>query len=134
MLLLLPCVLIVFGSGFQLLLLFIVTYLAVLTVVTVLCLRRRELNLTNRRLLSIGFECLVCPPIAIDTLRKITYRSGLICDPVLFAKKKFTRDEFSTLIGDVCERIDEQLGWLEESGSEHKALIAYRYRVKSMVR
>lgn len=131
--LILPLVLLIYGSGLQLLLLFTCVYGTIVVVAFRLYCNRRPLQLTPRRLLVLSFECLACPPFAVNVLRKVTYRSAVIGDPIPFAMRVLDRDAFCRLVNDVCERIELQLCCLDEDAAQYSALVAYRDHIRGLV-
>lgn len=132
--LVLPLVLLIYGSGVQLLLLFVCVYGTIVVVAYLLYRNRRPLQLTTRRLLLLLFECLACPPFAVNVLRKVTYRSALIGDPISFAMRVLDRDTFCRLVSDVCERIEMQLCWFDEGAARYSALVAYRDHIRGLAK
>lgn len=131
--LILPLVLLIYGSGVQLLLLFAHVYGTIVIVAYLLYRNRQSLQITRRRLFLLSFECLACPPFAVNVLRKVTYRSALIEDPISFAMQVLDRDSFCRLISDVCERIEMQLCWLDEDAARYSTLVAYRDHIRGLV-
>lgn len=132
--LILPLVLLIYGSGVELLLLFACIYGTIAVVVFLLYRNRRSLKLAPRRLLLLSFECLACPPFAVNVLRKVTYRSALIGDSIAFAMRVLDRNTFCCLVNDMCRRIEMQLCWSDEDAPLYSALVAYRDHIRGLAK
>ena len=75
----------VFGTGGALLLLLAALYALVLAAGAVIVLRRRRLGLTLGAACSLAFEGLLCPPFAINLVRKAALRCRLAGDALELA-------------------------------------------------
>jgi len=71
----LPVVSIGLGAGPALLGVFGLFYATVLLLLTLTWLRRAALGLTTRAYLALAADCLLCPPFAINAVRRITLRT-----------------------------------------------------------
>lgn len=70
-----------------------------------LALRRRQLGLTHRRLVTLASECLLCPPYAVNLYRKLCDQRGFRGDPVAFAAGNLSPREQQRLLAAIERRI-----------------------------
>lgn len=72
----LPIVSVGLGAGLALLLVFGLFYAAVALLLTLIWRRRAALGLTTRAYLALAADCLLCPPFAINVVRRISLRTA----------------------------------------------------------
>lgn len=104
-----PLALLTYGTGFVFLSMMLITYTTILVMLAVLYTKRTELGLSQRNYFSIAFDCIVCPPYAINLIRKITWQYKVKFNLIEFAVSKLNRDDFSKLVQGLILRLDEQL-------------------------
>lgn len=129
----LPIILILYGSGPQLLGLFAIVYLNIVAILVFIFRNRRLLQVSNGTYLALSFESLACPPFALNLLRKITLRL-VDADPIRLAEKRFDQDDFRDLIELVCRRIDEQLDLMNSDDPRYSTLQAYKSDILGLKR
>lgn len=129
----LPIVLFEFGTGLGFLLLLGVVYFTILVMLIQIYRQREELGLSGRAFTKLAFDSLACAPFAINLLRKITLRRSLAGDPIFFAHQVLDADAFAKLIHALCQRLDEEIEFEDESSLRCSALKGYRNRITSML-
>lgn len=129
----LPVVLLLFGTGVELLALMAAFYAAILVALGYIFSRRHVLRLTSRAFAALCFDALACAPFAINLVRKLALRRSLAGNPLSFAERSFAAPEFALVIDAVTARVAEEL--LREDGPTPRAqaLEAYRQRLAAMV-
>ena len=72
------------------------------------------------------FDCIACPPFAINLVRKITWQYPIKFNPVDFALKNLSVEDFRNLIDSLISRLDLQLLSLEDNTTQYIRLLAYK--------
>ncbi len=129
---LLPLVLIIFGSGAQLLWVYGAVYLNILLILYYVYRHKKTLKISNRKYLEWSFECLVCAPFALNLLRKITLHRSLFGDPIEFADKSFDQKKFDVLVDIVSKRIDQMLDFEDIDHPCYVSLQSYKMKIIGM--
>ena len=126
LILILPPILLMYGTIYNLLTLLAVTYLIILLMILLLRLLRKKLNLTNKDFVSIAFDILACPPFAINVVRKITLKQKFTFTPIEFSKKRLSQKERLFFKYALSERIEESINSCDDNSKYKKQLILYR--------
>ena len=71
----LPTVSLALGAGLALLGVFAAYYLAVIALLVITARRRVALQLTHKAYWAIALDCILCPPFAVNLVRKITLQA-----------------------------------------------------------
>lgn len=122
----LPLISIIWGAGVPLLLVFAASYAVVLIAVTVLYRRRASLQLDSQEFRKLAFDCVACPPLAINMVRKLTLHHGLPGNPLRFADAHFENQAYDEVVRIVRRRVDDFLLREEEGSAASAALAAFR--------
>lgn len=125
----LPLVMHFFGTGTELLGWLALVYLVLMRMIAALFQHRRVLQLSVRVCAGIAFECVCCPPVAINIVRKLTLRAEplrLQAYPALVDAR--TGQSLATAAG---ERIEEMLSLWELESPQARVLLHYRERLLS---
>lgn len=93
---------------------------------------RGALELSDKDVFSLCLEALLCPPFAVNLIRKIALRRGIKGDVVCYMSRCMDVNEFAALIAQIGERIDMVLAIKDEDDPEAKQLIAYRDSLREM--
>jgi len=133
LLLALPVVLLVFGTGIPLLVLFAAFYLVILTALGCIHLRRRDLHVSGKAFLSLSLDSLACAPFAINLVRKLSMRRELAGNPIRFASRAFEPPAFAGLVRTVCDRIVQEQQGEERETPRWSELEDYRRQLQEMV-
>ncbi len=128
----LPLVLLLYGSGPQLLWAFGVIYLNIFLILILVYLKKDVLGVSNREYLALSFESLACAPFALNILRKLTLRRLLSSDPMEFANTILDREKFEVLVDVVNKRIDEQIESVDIDNPRSVSLQLYKTKISGM--
>lgn len=131
-LIVLPVVITLLGTGVALLTVFGLCYLSVLVMIGLLYRRRAHLGLASRQLLGLALDAVLCPPFAINLVRKISLRRRFVRDPVVFARENFQPAQSSSLVDFICKRLELDMGALDHAEAQWIQLNAYRERLMSL--
>lgn len=112
--------------------LILLIYPAIMLVLLQVYLDRNRLGLSGKDCAKLAFDCLACPPFALNLIRKISLAKPLPGDPLAFAQTHFQAAEFHTLISAISHRLDEMLLFIEENTPKHAELQAYRTRLNTL--
>jgi len=126
----LPIVSFVYGSGVILLGVFLLIYVVIVGVLTFVFFLRKKLHLTNYKFISIAFESLVCPPLSMNIVKKITLQHPNIGDPYLFSKNTFDSDTLDHFVVSLASAVDRNLKFLERGSSHYLYLDEYLHQIK----
>jgi hypothetical protein len=74
----------------------------------------------------------LCPPFAINLVRKIALHQSLVGDPVAFAKVNFAPQDFADLVAAIFKRLDLDMGELDRAEEQWAQLQAYREHLMSI--
>jgi hypothetical protein len=127
-----PAVIAFLGTGAALLAVFGACYLVALVLIGLLYRRRSHLGLTTRQLLGLSLDSVLCPPFAINLVRKIALHQSLVGDPVAFAKVNFAPQDFADLVAAIFKRLDLDMGELDRAEEQWAQLQAYREHLMSI--
>ena len=130
--LLLPVVLLRYGSGPQLLWVFGLIYFNISVILILVYNKKVELGISNKKYISLAIDSLACPPFALNIVRKIALHQTLHGDPIAYAQKRFDQETFQALIDTVKERVDEQLGIIEVDNPHYVELKIYKNKLCGM--
>lgn len=128
-----PFVALTFGSGFQLLTVFALIYSVAIVLAYRLSVERQHLRLSIGRLVVLVAEGILCPPFGVNMVRKVSFRSMNLGDPLLFAERVLDPVSFGRLIESISARVDLQLCWLEDDSVDRPALQEYRNRLEGLL-
>ena len=128
----LPLVLFIFGSGLVLLALFGAIYLTISAMLIQIFRQREELGLTDKTVAKLAFDSLACAPHALNLVRKITLHRSLVGDPIGFAHQNFDAATFARLVHVLCHRIDEEIEFQDEASARYSTLKDYQNRIRGM--
>lgn len=129
----LPAVLLLYGSGPQLLWMFGVIYLNISVILIFVYRNKGVLGVSDRRYIMLLFESLACAPFSLNILRKITLLQSPNVDPIEFGKKLFQDETFKELSDAVIDRVDEQLELMDAASPRYTALESYKKKIYGMM-
>lgn len=130
----LPTVMIQFGTGVLFLKVLFLIYFTILIMLAYVYFKKVNLGLDNKSYASLAFDSLACPPFAINLLRKISLRHTLCSNPVEFAKKKLKPESFKQFIEELNQKVSEEFDSEEdENSSRSLELINYREKLLGML-
>jgi hypothetical protein len=89
-------------------------YALIVTMLAMAWTTREAFGLSSRRCMSLAFECLICPPCAVNIVRKIS-ETKLVNDDLMMAARRLlefgqweaAKVRFMSRIDDAFDRLDE---------------------------
>ena len=128
----LPTVLYAFGQGLPLLLLLASIYALNLSMTAWLWRVRTALGLGARACIFLTVDLLLCPPFAINLVRKITQQQKQAGDPLSFARAHFGASQFAGLCVLLAGRVHAELAAAEPGGAHYQQLQALCRRLEEL--
>ncbi len=128
----LPTVLYAFGQGLPLLLLLASIYALNLCMTAWLWRVRTALGLGARACIFLTVDLLLCPPFAINLVRKITLQQKQAGDPLSFATAHFGASQFAALCVLLAGRVRAELAAAEPGGAHYQQLQALCRRLEEL--
>ncbi len=128
----LPLVSFLYGSGPQLLWLFLLIYIDICVMLVLVYIRKDIFGISNKRYCVLLFESVVCAPFALNIVRKLCLYRSLSGDPIEFAKRSFGQEVFHNMVDVICWRIGEQLELIEEDTTRYSSLRSYQVKLEEM--
>ena len=108
-------------------------YLLIAATLLWLLRHRESLGLSGRRLAALAFEALICPPLAINLLRKVAAGQAIAEPFPAAAQRLLAAEDWLTARAECLARVDEEID--AESGDSPRltALQAQRERFRAEV-
>lgn len=126
----LPVVSLIYGSGSKLLIIFAMIYLFIAVILKYIFDKKDELHLSKSNFASLAFESIACPPFALNMVRRISLNYPNLGDPVAFSKRTFGSDTQSHFDGDIKDAISKNMRFLEIDSPHYLELENYLNKVK----
>jgi len=119
-------------SGKPLLLLFTLCsiYLTIAVMVHSAYRHRKALELSRRQIALIGTEAFLCPPFAINFVRKICEKRGLKQDALALSQRLLSRNRMLSTLAAVQERLATSIAFTDESSKTHEEMTDFAKRLK----
>jgi hypothetical protein len=105
----LPLALFFYGAGIMFLTIALSTYTIILAMLAALYPKQSRLGLSLKQYFIIAFDCIACPPFAINLVRKISWQYKLNFSPLEFAIHQLSKNDFSKFAQVLISRLDEQI-------------------------
>lgn len=121
----LPVVAFLFDSGPQLLALFIFIYLLIIFSVCYLFICRNSLGLSGLKISSIAFECILCPPFAVNIARKVSLNYEIGSDPIDCSKTLFDKQTFELFKAELTSLLKTNMKYHEKDSARYTELKSY---------
>lgn len=128
-----PIVLFIFGTGLGFLLLIGLIYLIIVIMLTLIYRQKETFGVSGNVIAKLAFDSLACPPFALNLIRKITLRYAFAGDPICFYREVSDPNHFAQLIHSLCQRIDEMIDFEDEASPRYSALQSYKKNIAGMV-
>ena len=127
----LPIVAFRYGSGINLLIVFFAIYILIISILIYLFTQKNNLKLSSTKFVSIAFESIVCPPFALNIVRKISLNYPINVDPYIFSKKMFDEPTKRSFKHRLCIIIKKKMSFFEDDSSRFIELNKYLNQIKS---
>jgi hypothetical protein len=125
MYLLLPAVLFARFGDLMILSVFIMIYINVFAIVFKLWLDHGTLGLSHRNCAFMALDMLVCPPFAVNVIRKLSLRVPVTEDFALAAQRLLSVADWEVVRFELLERLDSEIA-CEIEGSPRQAALTLR--------
>jgi len=126
----LPMIALMYGSGPKLLIIFGITYLLISTILLYIFNNKDKLYMSNKRFVSFAFESLVCPPFALNMVRKISLNHPNLGDPIFFSESVFDINNQEIFNKDISKLINRRMSFLEVDSDNYIELSSYYPKLK----
>ena len=127
----LPIIAFTYGSSVKLLIIFSAIYCLIVCILIYIFNQKYKLKISNTKFLSIAFESIVCPPFALNLVRKISLNFPINVDPYIFSKKMFDEETKKSFKKNFCIIIDKKMNFLEKDSERFIELNNYLNQIKS---
>jgi hypothetical protein len=107
----------------------VLLYASLVAALAWLAFMRMRVNLTRWRLAHLGFEALICPPFALNLLRKISAEVRVDEDLVGAARRLLRAEDWQVARTRFLAEVDEELEREEEHPARVAELKGYRQRL-----
>jgi len=105
---------------------FLLIYLGVLAIVLVLWFKRRQLALTTGRFALLALDLLICPPFALNIMRRLALRQSSREDFVAAARRLLAPADWDAARLELLARLEDELAIEAEDSPRTAALHALR--------
>ena len=127
----LPIVAFIYGSGVELLILFSTIYIVIASILIYIFTQKNNLHLTNIKFISIAFESIICPPFALNMVRKISLNYSINIDPYIFSNEMFDTNTKLLFKNNLCNVIEENMKFFEEDAPRYIELDKYLCHIRT---
>lgn len=117
-----PLVLLVYLTDLALLLTIGGLYLCILLGLVLVGRSREALGMSQRQYWGLCFECVICPPIAVNLVRKVSLTMSRACDLTQVAQVCLANDAWARARALLGERLQTELTFLEEGSAPYQAM------------
>lgn len=108
-------------------------YLLIISLLAILWRRRDLLSLSAHRWRQLALDALICPPFALNTLRKLTFDAPMSLDAVEIARHVLDKAQLAAFVTTLLARLDIELQWLEDGDDAIIGLNRYRQQLQEML-
>lgn len=129
-----PLALLFYSSDTLLLLCLAFVYLNLIGCIAWLYRKRHVIGLSNKKLFSLSFECLVCPPIALNLVRRLSLQTQTNQDLISAAYHLLAPADWAAAKLKFLKLLDQQIVGEEENSERYKLLNARRMEIAVMER
>jgi hypothetical protein len=127
-----PLAILSYGTGVTFLAITIAAYLCIVAMLVVLYKKCSGLRLSSKEFYSLAFDCIACPPFAINLVRKITWQYKIGFDPIEFAISKLAKEDASKLARSLVVRLDEKLLSEDDTATRSEKLRALKIKLSEL--
>jgi len=107
----------------------VLLYASLVAALAWLAFKRARMNMTPRRLAHLVFEALLCPPFALNLVRKISSELPVGEDLVGAARRLLRAQDWEAVRGAFVARVDEELEMAEDDAARVAQLQRYRQKL-----
>lgn len=128
----LPLVVLVQGTGLLFLIYVAIVYLVIIGITAELFRKRAALGMSWRTWSGLISQAFLCPPFAINIVRKITLSEHICNDPLKFSKCLLSRPEFLKLVREVGHFIEQSSDILGSETGYGRDMQRYRVELDKL--
>lgn len=103
----------------------VVVYVNMAAALTLIWIRRQQFQISNRLFARLAFESLVCPPCALNLIRKLSLLVQVKEDLIEAAERLVSSDRWAVVSTKLLARIDEEI---EGEAPESQRMVTLRER------
>jgi hypothetical protein len=107
------------------------TYSAIVAQLTCLWKLKHKIGLSEKDFGLLAFQCLACPPIAPNLIRRMSMQVSIGADLVIIAKGMFDSVERRDVYDQIASRVSEKLATYDVSSPEHGTITAYLREIQT---
>lgn len=111
-----PIVLLFYLTDFAIVAVLLLLYVSIFMLLLKLAFARKKLNLSNKKFISICFESLICPPVSVNLIRKLSLEIKSNVDLLCLAPLLLTPEQWEKTRPEFLRRLEDAM-LLEEEGS-----------------
>jgi hypothetical protein len=126
MFVILPAVLFGRLGDMAILLSFSLIYLNVLLIILVLWLNHESFQLSNRAFALLAFDFLICPPFALNVIRRLSLRAPVQEDLIRAARRLLAPADWDAARSEALSRLDDAIAYESEGSSRMRAMLNRR--------
>ena len=93
---------------------FLLIYVNVISIVMLLWIRRRRIEVTSRQFATLAFDLLICPPFAMNIIKRLALMTPVAEDFVVAARRLQYRADWCATRVELIARLDEEIGGEDE--------------------
>jgi hypothetical protein len=105
---------------------FLLIYFNVLSIVLVLWFNRQKFGLSGKPLLAMSLDLLICPPFALNIIRRLSLRVPVQEDLIYAARRLQTPDAWELTKIELLGRLDDEIASEDEDTPRMAALMRQR--------
>lgn len=109
-----------------------VFYFDIFLILLFIYLRSEILGVSTKSCVQLSFEAIVCPPLALNLLRKVTLNFEVSGDPIDFAARSFDAHVIQKLLAKMLDKVDEKLLLSDATSDDISQLESYRTKLEEM--
>lgn len=128
----LPVVILILGTGLWFYILLAAIYITILLMLFYSYWRKGALGISRRVWATLAFEIVLCPPFALNIVRKLTLKHVLTSNPIDFARRYFMKESFHKLIHSVQMRLNEELELVDSDSHRSAEIRAYSVQLNEL--
>jgi hypothetical protein len=130
-----PCVLLLKPTNTNVLATIVLAYALIFALVGVALAKRSRLEISRRKMAGILFECVICPPLAVNIVRKLSLARTLRADFVQVCSELATApDAWQIAQANLIRRLDRKQAGAEPGSKAAEAMAARQTQILSVRR
>jgi hypothetical protein len=133
MLVFLPISIYFFGMGMTTLGIVLSIYITVVILVITLFRKKIEFKLTPKKYLSLAFDCIACPPFALNVVRKLSLATPINLNLFEFVQKMLTPNRREEFFIQLHKRAEDMILASDEGSIEYQRLQELKKRLSGLL-